>query len=104
MEAEMAFADIDDLIDMVEACFKYIVQFAVQQCPQDFQFLERNAPILEILTKFQFQDEIKLNFPRIRYKEAIQILQDSEQRFDFPVTDYIAREHQRYLGNRVFSS
>jgi asparaginyl-tRNA synthetase len=101
IEPEMAFYDINDNMDLAEDMLKYLVNYALQHCPDDLQFLKKMydnelvARLNSVLTN---------DFMRLDYSEAIDILSSSGTAFEFPVgwgLD-LQSEHERYLVEKHF--
>ncbi len=101
IEPEMAFYDLADNMDLAEAFLKHLVSKALERCPDDLQFLNDryDNTLLERL-----RSVIAEPFQRLTYTEAIDILVQSGQKFEFPVswgTD-LQSEHERYLVEQHF--
>jgi len=101
IEPEMAFADLDDDMDLAEDLVKYLVNHVITQCAAD----------LELFARFVDKDlmanlEVIAGQPYVRlpYTEAIEILQSSGQSFEFPVSYGVdlQTEHERYLTETHF--
>lgn len=119
IEPEVAFADITDNMDLAEDFLKYTVNYILENCAEDLEFLakreadaekqkpqnERHAmPLVERL-KFITEN----HFERITYTEAIDVLLNSKpykkKKFQYPVewgTD-LQSEHERYLVEKHFN-
>jgi asparaginyl-tRNA synthetase len=101
IEPEMAFYDLDDNMDLAEDFIKYLVSYALENCKDDVEFLN-NMYDNSLIERLRFVVENK--FVRLRYEEAINILQKSKQKFEFSVawgTD-LQSEHERYLVEKHF--
>ncbi len=118
VEPEMAFYDLKDTIELAERLLKYIIQFVLEQCPDDLYFLHQRAltaapqqkrteqilPLLEHLELVMAQP-----FACITYTEAIAILKASRPnkkgRFVYPIQDWgdnLQSEHERYITEQHF--
>ncbi len=105
IEPEAAFMDLDDLMDLEEDFIKYCVRWAMDNCGDDLQFLNRmvDKGLLERL-----QGVLSETFVRLSYTEGIEILQEAvrtgKKRFEFPCQwgDDLASEHERYLVEEHF--
>ena len=101
IEPEMAFADLYDYMDNAEAMVKYVINTVIERCPQEMQFFNSfvDKGLLERL-----ENVVSNDFGRISYTEAVDILQTSGEKFDFPVEWGIdlQTEHERYLTEKVF--
>ena len=96
IEPEMAFYDITDNMDLAEDFLKYLIQYTLEHCMDDLEFLNKmvDKGLLERLNFVQEQP-----FERKSYTEAVEILMKSGKKFEFPVKwglDLQA-EHERYL-------
>ena len=101
IEPEIAFADLNDNMDLAEAMLKYIINYVLANAPQEMQFF--NDKIDNTLLE-RLHAIIAHDFARITYTEAIDILQKSGETFEYP-TDWgeaLQTEHERYLAETVF--
>jgi asparaginyl-tRNA synthetase len=101
IEPEMAFYDITDNMDLAEDFLKYLMQYALDNCMDDLEFLNKmyDNELIERLKQV-----IHDKFERLSYTEAVDILKASGQTWEFPVdwgTDLQA-EHERYLVEKHF--
>ena len=101
IEPELAFADLDDDLECMEAMVKYIIRRTIERCPQEMDFFNRfvDKGLLERLEHVASSD-----FGRVSYTEAIDLLQKSGHSFDYPVAWGIdlQTEHERYLTEEIF--
>jgi asparaginyl-tRNA synthetase len=101
VEPEMAFYDIVDNMDLAEDFLKYMVRYALDNCMDDLQFLNKmyDNELIERLNGILSQ-----SFERLTYTQAITILIESGQEFEYPV-DWgldLQAEHERYLVEKHF--
>ncbi len=101
IEPEMAFADLNDDMDVIEAAIKYVINYVMEACPQDMEFCNTfvDKGLIERLRHVADSD-----FVRVSYTDAIKILEQHNDEFEFKVswgTD-IATEHERYLTEKHF--
>ena len=104
IEPEVAFIDLEDLMDLEEDFIKYCVKWALDNCKDDLEFLNKmiDKNLLERLNGV-----LKESFVRLPYTEGIMILEEAVakgHKFEFPVswgTD-LASEHERYLVETHF--
>jgi asparaginyl-tRNA synthetase len=101
IEPEMAFYDINDNMDLAEDMLKYLMQYALDHCIDDLEFLNKmyDTELIDRLKSITGSQ-----FMRLTYTEAIDILKASRQKWEFPVdwgTDLQA-EHERYLVEKHF--
>ena len=101
IEPEVAFNDITDNMDLAEDFIKYLVQYALDHNMDDLQFLNDMFD-KELIERMKFV--ISHDFVRLGYTEAIEILEKSGKKFDFPVKWGIdlQSEHERYLVENHF--
>ena len=104
IEPEVAFIDLNDLMDLEEDFIKYCVNWALDNCKDDLEFLNKmiDKTLLERL-----QSVVKTDFIRLPYTEGIKILEEAVKngkKFEFPVSwgMDLASEHERYLVEEHF--
>ncbi len=101
IEPEMAFCDLDGDLVVMEAMVKHIIRSVMERCPDDLNFFNSfvDKGLLERLNSV-----ISSDFGRVTYTEAVKILQESGEKFDYPVSWGIdlQTEHERYLTEKVF--
>ncbi len=101
IEPEMAFADLDDDLECMEAMVKYIINTVLERCPQEMEFFNSfvDKGLLDRL-----HNVVSNEFARVTYTEAVDILMNCGQTFDYPVKWGIdlQTEHERYLTEQVF--
>ena len=101
VEPEMAFYDVNDLMDLEEEFIKYLVQYALDNCQDDLAFLNKmiDPELIERL-----KSVVSTEFVRLTYTEGIKILEASGQKFEFPVSWGVdlQSEHERYLVEKHF--
>ncbi len=96
IEPEMAFFDIYDNMDLAEEMLKYLVNNALQNCSDDLEFLNQMYD-KELITRLQ--NVVNTPFVRLTYTQAIDILLEYNQEFEFKVswgTD-LQKEHENFL-------
>lgn len=101
IEPEMAFYDINDNMDLAEDFIKYLVRYALENCADDIAFLNKMYDN-SLIERLQFV--ISHDFKRLTYTEAINILIESNHKFDVPVSWGIdlQSEHERFLVEHHF--
>lgn len=101
IEPEMAFYDIHDNQDLAEDFLKYLISYVLENCPDDLEFLQSMYD-KELIERLRFVVENK--FERLPYTRAIEILEASGEKFDFPVKWGVdlQSEHERYLVEKHF--
>ncbi len=101
IEPEMAFYDVNDNMDLAEDFIKSLIRYALDHCMDDLKFLNDmyDKELIERL-----QNVVKTDFVRLTYTEGIKILEESGEKFEFPVywgVD-LQSEHERYLVEKHF--
>lgn len=101
IEPEMAFYELEDNMNLAEEFIKYLVNYALENCKDDLEFLQ-NMYDKELISRLEFV--VNNDFVRLRYIQAIEILEKADQKFEFPVGWGIdlQSEHERYLVEKHF--
>ena len=101
IEPEIAFADLNDDMALAEDLIKYVISYVMEKCPEDMNFFNNfiDKGLIERLTSI-----VNADFGRVTYTEAVKILEENKDNFEFPVywgCD-LQTEHERYLTEKVF--
>ncbi|WP_125769095.1 asparagine--tRNA ligase [Companilactobacillus furfuricola] len=101
IEPEMAFADMQDEINVSEELLKYVVQYVLDHAKEEVQFLNDNVD--ENLIS-RLKTTVSEKFAQITYTEAIDLLEKADVDFEVPVSWGLdlESEHERYLSEKVF--
>ena len=96
IEPEIAFADINDLMDIEEDFLKYIVKYVLENCPDEINFFDK---FVEPGLKEKLEKVINSKFVRIDHKDVIDLLKNSGEKWEFTpdYDDDIAKEHEKWL-------
>ena len=101
MEPEIAFADLKDDMALAEDMIKYVVKYVMQECPAEIEFFNKfvDTTLVSRLTNL-----VENEFGHVTYTEAIELLEKSGKKFDYPVKWCIdlQTEHERYITEEVF--
>ena len=101
IEPEMAFADLNDDIEVMRECLVYITGYILENCAAELEFLNKfvDNTLLERLNKL-----VTAEFSRVSYTEALKILEKSGEKFEFPVKwgNDIHTEYEKYLTDKYF--
>jgi len=101
MEPEMAFADLNDDMNLAEKMLKYLITYILKELPEEMEFFNKfiDPGISERLNNI-----LNSEFGRVTYTEAVDILEKSGEKFVYPVKWGIdlQTEHERYLTDKVF--
>ena len=101
IEPEMAFADLSDYMDNAEAMVKYVVNFLLEQCPDELAFFNpfMDKGLLERLNAL-----VSADFARVSYTDAVALLEPHNDQFQYKVSwgCDLQTEHERFLTEQVF--
>lgn len=119
IEPEVAFNDLEDNIDLAEDFLKYVIQYVLDNCKDDLQFLdgrfaeeqkqkpEKDRAKEGLIEKLE--NVLQKRFKRVSYTEAIEILMNSKEnkkgKFKFPIEAWgadLQSEHERFLVEKHF--
>ena len=101
IEPEIAFADLEDDMDLAEAMLKYVIRTVLDTCTQEIEFLTN---FVDKGLKERLELVASSDFVRVSYTEAVEILKNSGAEFKYPVywgCD-LQTEHERYLTEKQF--
>lgn len=100
MEPEICFADLDDVCNLAEDMVRYIIKDVMENCEEEIKFFNSfvDKNLIERLTKVANK-----SFKKLTYTEAIEILQKSGEKFEYPVEwgMDLQTEHEKYLSEKV---
>ena len=101
IEPEIAFADLEDDMELAEAMVRYVIGDVMERCPEELEFLNSfvDKGLIDRLTHVRDSD-----FARVSYTEAIDILKASGENFEYGAywgMD-MQTEHERYLAEKHF--
>lgn len=101
IEPEVAFADLNDIIDLATRMIKYITNYVLSKCPNEIAFFEQ---FYEKGLTDKLKNIVDSEFAIIDYSEAIDILKESKKEFNYPVEWGLdlQTEHERYLTDEVY--
>jgi len=119
IEPEVAFADLNENMDLAEEFLKYCIQYCIENNSEDLQFLDGRMEEEESKLKKEERSEMGLlerlqfvienNFERLTYREAIDVLRNSKpnkkKKFQYPISgfgDDLQSEHERYLVEKKY--
>ena len=101
IEPEIAFADLEDDMNLAEDMVKYIISYVLENAPEEMKFFNSfvDKGLLERLNHV-----VNSDFERVTYTKAVEILQGCREKFQYPVEWGIdlQTEHERYLTEKVF--
>ena len=101
IEPEIAFADLQDDMELAEDMLKYIINYCLKNAPEEMEFFNNfvDKGLLDRLNNV-----VSNQFAHVTYTEAIEILQKNKDKFEYPVEwgCDLQTEHERYLTEEVF--
>ena len=104
IEPEVAFMDLHGLMDLEEDFIKYCVRWALDNCMEDLEFLNK---MIDNTLLDRLRSVVDTEFVRLTYTEGIELLEAAVakgKKFEFPVSwgCDLASEHERYLVEEHF--
>ncbi|MBR2283708.1 MAG: asparagine--tRNA ligase [Ruminococcus sp.] len=101
IEPEVAFMELDDVIELAEDMLKYVIGDLLEKCPDEIAFFDAH---FEKGLKARHEELISHDFARVTYTEAIELLKKSGEDFVYPVEwgCDLQTEHERYISEKVF--
>ncbi len=100
IEPEIAFADLQDDMDLIEEMVLFCIEYVKVNCPDEMEFFDTHIDkgLLERLNKL-----LTSEFVRMTYTEAINYLENADVDFEFPVSWGIdlQAEHERYISEKI---
>ena len=101
IEPEVAFADLEDNMELAEAMIKYIISYVLENAPEEMNFFNSfvDKGLLDRLNHI-----VNSDFGRVTYTEAVELLKKSGKEFQYPVEWGIdlQTEHERFLTEEIF--
>lgn len=101
IEPEIAFADLEDDMDLAESMLKYIIKYVIREAPEEMAFFNSfiDKGLLDRLENVANSD-----FARVTYTKAIEILEQNNEKFDYKVSwgCDLQTEHERYLTEEIY--
>ncbi len=100
IEPEIAFADLEDDMNLIEDMVKYCIDYVLENAPEEMKFFNDviDSSVLERITKVR-----NSSFERMSYTKAIEILEKADVKFEYPVKwgMDLQSEHERYICEKV---
>jgi asparaginyl-tRNA synthetase len=101
IEPEIAFADLEDNMDLAESMLKYIISYVLEHAPEEMNFFQSfvDKGLLERLNNV-----VNSDFARVTYTDAIAMLEKNNDKFEYKVSWGVdlQTEHERYLTEEIF--
>ena len=104
IEPEIAFADLEDNMDLIESFLKYIIGYVLENCKDEMNFFDQ---FIEKGVKDKLNSVINSSFKRLEYTEAIELLKKAvEGGHKFENNDIfwgmdLQSEHERYITEEI---
>ncbi len=101
VEPEIAFADLEDDMELAEDMLKFIIQYCMENAPEEMEFFNN---FIDKTLFDRLNNVVKSDFAHVTYTEAIDILKKEKVKFEYPVEwgCDLQTEHERYLTEQVF--
>ena len=101
IEPEICFADLKDDMDLAESMLKYIINYVLENCPEEMEFFNNfiDKGLLDRLNNV-----VNSEFGRISYTDAVKELEKHNNEFEYKVSWGVdlQTEHERYLSEKIF--
>ena len=101
IEPEIAFADLQDDMQLAEDMMKFVIRYVMDTCPQDIAFFNQ---FVDKGLVDRLNNVVNSDFARVTYTEAVELLKKNNENFEYKVdwgTD-LQTEHEKYLTEQVF--
>lgn len=101
IEPEMAFADLQDDMELAESMLKYVIRYVLEHAPEEMNFFNQFVD-KELLNRLNHV--LNSEFAHVTYTEAVELLEKHNEEFDYKVfwgCD-LQTEHERYLTEQLF--
>jgi asparaginyl-tRNA synthetase len=101
IEPEIAFADLNDNMNLAEEMIKFLISDLLEKAPEEMAFFSQ---FVEKGLQEKLQGIVNAEFARITYTEAVDILREAKEKFEYPVEwgNDLQTEHERYLTEKAF--
>ena len=96
IEPEMAFCDLEELMDIEEEMLKFVLKYVLDNCPEEINFCDQ---FVEKGLKAKIMNVLDSKFVRISHHDVVDLLLNSGQKWEFKPSyeDDIAKEHEKYI-------
>ena len=98
IEPEMAFCDLEGLMDIEEEMLKFVIKYVLDECSQEIDFLDK---FVEKGLKDKLTNVVESTFTRISHHDVIDLLKNANVKWEFNPSydDDIAKEHEKYIAD-----
>ena len=96
IEPEMAFCDLEELMDIEEEMLKFVLKYVLDNCPEEINFCDQ---FVEKGLKAKITNVLESKFVRISHHDVVDLLLNSGQKWEFKPSyeDDIAKEHEKFI-------
>ena len=103
IEPEMAFADLNDDMDVIEEMVKYVIKYVLENAKEEMAFFDKFVSPGKIK---QLEDLLSSHIVRCDYEEAIKIFKKANRKFEVDINygDDLTTEHEKYLTDEYFKA
>ena len=101
IEPEIAFADLNECMEIAENMMKFIIRYVLETCPADMEFFNQFYD-KELLSRLE--NIVSSDFGVVTYTDAVKILEENNDNFDYKVSWGIdlQTEHEKYLTEKIY--
>ena len=101
IEPEIAFADLEDNMRLAWDMLRFVIEYVLNECPDEMEFFDN---FIENGLIEKLKAVISKDYQTVTYTEAIEILKNSKEKFQYPVEwgKDLQTEHERYLAEKYF--
>ena len=101
IEPEIAFADLNECMEIAENMMKFIIRYVLETCPADMEFFDQFYD-KELLSRLE--NIVNSDFGVVTYTDAVKILEENNDSFDYKVSWGIdlQTEHEKYLTEKIY--
>lgn len=101
IEPEIAFADLQDDMELAEAMMKFVIHYVMETCPEDIEFFNK---FVDTGLKERLQNVANADFARVTYTEAVELLKKNNEAFEYKVEwgSDLQTEHEKYLTEKIY--
>lgn len=101
IEPEIAFADLEDDMELAESMLKYVIRYVMENAPEEMKFFNQfvDKGLIDRLNNV-----VNSDFARVTYTEAVEMLKKNNDKFDYKVEwgCDLQTEHERFLTEQIF--
>jgi len=101
IEPEIAFASLKEDADLAQEMVKHIIRYILDNAPEEIEFFNK---FIDVDLKERLEHVLNSDFERITYTQAVEILEKSGQKFEYPISwgKDLQTEHEKFLTEQYF--